>query len=274
MNIVRLRCIAATTPVYRFVSGCIRVHPHGLAGPTVYTRAMTKTDRVLVVDDDPELRNLLAEYLADVGFAVDLAGDGEQMRRAMHKALPDVIVMDLMLPGADGLTLTREIRATSNVPILMLSARGEEIDRVVGLEVGADDYLAKPFSPRELLARLRALLRRTQAEPPEMAREMIAFGPYRLDVNARRLLRGQQDMALSTAEFELLRVFVERPNRVLSRDVLLDLLKGYERDPFDRTIDIRVGRLRRKIETDPGNPAFIRTVRGEGYLFNPRGDAS
>jgi two-component system phosphate regulon response regulator OmpR len=235
---------------------------------------MTKTDRVLVVDDDPELRSLLSEYLADVGFVVDLAGDGEQMRRAVHRAQPDVIVMDLMLPGADGLTLTREIRATSNVPILMLSARGEEIDRVVGLEVGADDYLAKPFSPRELLARLRALLRRSQAAPPETAREVVSFGPYRLDCNARRLLRGPEDVGLSTAEFELLQAFVERPNRVLSRDVLLDLLKGYERDPFDRTIDIRVGRLRRKIESDPGNPAFIRTVRGEGYLFNPRGHAS
>lgn len=235
---------------------------------------MTKTDRVLVVDDDPELRTLLAEYLADVGFNVDLAGDGEQMRRAMHKALPDVIVMDLMLPGEDGLALTREIRSSSNVPILMLSARGEEIDRVVGLEVGADDYLAKPFSPRELLARLRALLRRAQAAPSETAREAVTFGPYRLDVNARRLLRGQDDVGLSTAEFELLHVFVERPNRVLSRDVLLDLLKGYERDPFDRTIDIRVARLRRKIEPDPGNPAFVRTVRGEGYLFNPRGGAT
>lgn len=235
---------------------------------------MTKNDRVLVVDDDPELRNLLAEYLTDVGFAVELAGDGEQMRRAIHKTLPDVIVMDLMLPGEDGLTLIREIRAASNVPILMLSARGEEIDRVVGLEVGADDYLAKPFGPRELLARLRALLRRAQAPPPEVAREALEFGPYRLDVNARRLLRGQQDIGLSNAEFELLEAFVKRPNRVLSRDVLLDLLKGYERDPFDRTIDIRVGRLRRKIETDSGNPSYIRTVRGEGYLFNPRGDAS
>lgn len=235
---------------------------------------MTKTDRVLVVDDDPELRNLLSEYLADAGFVVDLAGDGEQMRLAMRRAEPGVIVMDLMLPGTDGLALTREIRAKSNVPILMLSARGEEVDRVVGLEVGADDYLAKPFSPRELLARLRALLRRSQVALPEVGREAFVFGPYRMDTNARRLLRGQEDVGLSTAEFELLLVFIERPNRVLSRDVLLDLLKGYERNPFDRTIDIRVGRLRRKIETDPGNPSFIRTVRGEGYLFNPLGDAS
>lgn len=260
------------------VSVCIGLHQSAsvrpVAGSSVYTRGMAKTDRVLVVDDDPELRSLLAEYLTDVGFAVDLAGDGEQMRRAMHQATPDVIVMDLMLPGADGLALTREVRTSANVPILMLSARGAEIDRIVGLEVGADDYLAKPFSPRELLARLRALLRRAHAPQQETARETLAFGPYRLDVNARRLLRGQQDMGLSNAEFELLEAFVERPNRVLSRDILLDLMKGYERNPFDRTIDIRVGRLRRKIEDDPGNPMFIRTVRGEGYLFNPLGDAS
>jgi two-component system phosphate regulon response regulator OmpR len=154
----------------------------------------------------------------------------------------------------------------------MLSARGEEIDRIVGLEVGADDYLAKPFSPRELLARLRALLRRSQVAPAVPSTGDPEFGPFRLDLAALRLLQGREDVGLSTAEFDLLRVFVERPNRVLSRDVLLDLLKGYERDPFDRTVDIRVARLRRKIEKDPANPVFIRTVRGEGYLFNPRGN--
>ena len=232
---------------------------------------MNRADRILVVDDDPELRRLLSEYLADVGFVVDLAGDGEQMRRAIGRAMPDAIVMDLMLPGTDGLALTREIRTTSAVPILMLSARGEEIDRVVGLEVGADDYLAKPFSPRELLARLRALLRRAQA-PVAQPSEGLAFGPYRLDPTARRVLKNGAEVDLSSAEFDLLRVFAERPGRVLSRDVLLDLLKGYERDPFDRTVDIRVGRLRRKIEPDPANPVYIRTVRGEGYLFNPRGE--
>jgi two-component system phosphate regulon response regulator OmpR len=233
---------------------------------------MSKADRILVVDDDPELRKLLSDYLTDVGFAVDLAGDGDQMRRAMTREMPDAIVLDLMLPGADGLTLTREVRASSSVPILILSARGEEIDRVVGLEVGADDYLAKPFSPRELLARLRALLRRSQAPAAAHAAGIIEFGPFRLDVGARRLLRDQADVDLSAAEFDLMKVFAERPERVLSRDVLLDLLKGYERDPFDRTVDIRVGRLRRKIETDPANPVYIRTVRGEGYMFNPRGD--
>jgi two-component system phosphate regulon response regulator OmpR len=233
---------------------------------------MNRVDRVLVVDDDPELRKLLSAYLTDVGYAVDLAADGGQMRRAIERAAPDVIVMDLMLPGTDGLALTREVRAASNVPILMLSARGEEIDRVVGLEVGADDYLAKPFSPRELLARLRALLRRSQPAAVAPAPKGLAFGPFRLDPDAHRLLRNGVEVELSTADFELLKVFVERPGRVLSRDVLLDLLKGYERDPFDRTVDNRVARLRRRIEPDPANPVFIRTVRGEGYLFSPLGD--
>jgi two-component system phosphate regulon response regulator OmpR len=235
---------------------------------------MSKADRILVVDDDPELRKLLSDYLTDVGFVVDLAGDGDQMRRVMTREMPDAIVLDLMLPGTDGLTLTREVRASSSVPILILSARGEEIDRVVGLEVGADDYLAKPFSPRELLARLRALLRRSQSPAATNDPGSIEFGPFRLDLGARRLLRDKTDVDLSAAEFDLMKVFAERPGRVLSRDVLLDLLKGYERDPFDRTVDIRVGRLRRKIETDPANPIYIRTVRGEGYLFNPRGDGS
>jgi two-component system phosphate regulon response regulator OmpR len=235
---------------------------------------MSKADRILVVDDDPELRKLLSDYLTDVGFVVDLAGDGDQMRRVMTREMPDAIVLDLMLPGTDGLTLTREVRASSSLPILILSARGEEIDRVVGLEVGADDYLAKPFSPRELLARLRALLRRSQSPAATNDPGSIEFGPFRLDLGARRLLRDKTDVDLSAAEFDLMKVFAERPGRVLSRDVLLDLLKGYERDPFDRTVDIRVGRLRRKIETDPANPIYIRTVRGEGYLFNPRGDGS
>jgi DNA-binding response OmpR family regulator len=233
---------------------------------------MPRTDTILVVDDDPALRELLSAYLGDNGFQVELAADGAGMRRAMDGTVPDAVVLDLMLPGEDGLALTREIRARSTVPILMLSARGEEIDRVVGLEVGADDYLAKPFSPREMLARLRALLRRSQAMPVRDDATVSRFGPFLFDPAARRLLRDGVDLDLSAAEFDLLKAFVERPNRVLNRDFLLELLKGYERDPFDRTVDIRVGRLRRKIEADPAHPAYIRTVRGEGYLFNPRGN--
>ncbi|NTV94402.1 MAG: response regulator [Thiobacillus sp.] len=236
---------------------------------------MGSPERILVVDDDPALRELLRAYLGDTGFTVDLAGDGGEMHYAMAQARPDAIVLDLMLPGADGLALTRELRARpgpeAQIPILMLSARGEEIDRVVGLEVGGDDYLAKPFSPRELLARLRALLRRAHAAVPASEPEFLAFGPFQLDLAARRLLRDGTDVSLSGAEFDLLKALAQRPNRVLNRDVLLDLLKGYERDPYDRTVDIRVGRLRRKIEPDPANPVYIRTVRGEGYLFNPRG---
>jgi two-component system phosphate regulon response regulator OmpR len=228
--------------------------------------------RVLVVDDDPALCELLSDYLGQSGYRVATAGDGVAMRRALGAGLPDAVILDLMLPGEDGLTLARELRSQSDIPILMLSARGEEIDRVVGLEVGADDYLAKPFSPRELLARLRALLRRAHPAAGRQPAGAIEFGPYRLDTVARRLLQGGTEVRLTGAEFDLLRILAERPNRVLTRDMLVDLLKGYDRDPFDRSIDIRVTRLRRKIEADPAAPAYIRTVRGEGYLFNPRGE--
>jgi DNA-binding response OmpR family regulator len=232
----------------------------------------TATARILVVDDDPGMRTLLEAYLGDSGFAVETAVDGTAMWQAVECGMPDVIVLDLMLPGEDGLSLARRLRSQSNVPILMLSARGEEIDRVVGLEMGADDYLAKPFSPRELLARLRALLRRSQGHAePTSPPALPAFGAFQLDTASHRLTREGVEVKLSTAEFALLRIFVEHPLRVLSRDTLIDMLKGYERDPFDRSVDTRVTRLRRKIEPNPGEPVYIRTVRGEGYLFNPRG---
>jgi two-component system phosphate regulon response regulator OmpR len=240
-------------------------------------------ERVLVVDDDPALRELLADYLTANGMTVEAVEGGAAMRRALLAGMPGAIVLDLMLPGEDGLSLARELRTHSDVPILMLSARGEEIDRVIGLEVGADDYLAKPFGPRELLARLRALLRRSRAvaippntpstpNAPETPSQLLRFGPFQLDLAAHRLLRDGVEVRLTSAEFDLLRVFVECPNRVLSRDSLVSQLKGYERDPFDRSIDIRVTRLRRKIEIDPAAPSFVRTIRGEGYLFNPRGE--
>jgi two-component system phosphate regulon response regulator OmpR len=224
---------------------------------------------------------LLAEYLTMNGLRVTVVGDGKAMRESLAKATPDAIVLDLMLPGEDGLSLARELRSSAthvDLPILMLSARGEEIDRIVGLEVGADDYLAKPFSPRELLARLRALLRRSHTSLAHDAVDTATlpqrrFGPFLLDLTAHRLLRDGVEIHLTSAEFDLLRAFCERPNRVLSRDDLVNSLKGYERDPFDRSIDIRVTRVRRKIESDPTFPTYIRTIRGEGYLFNPRGDA-
>lgn len=243
--------------------------------------------RILVVDDDPALRALLTDYLAGSGFVVDTAGDGVEMHRQLALAVPDAIVLDMMMPGEDGLSLARGLRKTSDIPILMLSARGEEIDRVVGLEVGADDYLAKPFSPRELLARLRALLRRARpsetlapASPASPAADVAAaahlhdFGPFTLDTQAWRLLRDGAEVAVSSGEIALLRIFVEHPKRVLSRDSIVDWLKGYERGAFDRSIDVRVTRLRRKIEPDPAHPVYIRTVRGEGYLFNPQGEST
>jgi len=237
-----------------------------------------RQQRVLVVDDDPALRDLLQTYLGSNGFEVRSVADGEGLRGALAEAPPDIIVLDLMLPGEDGLSLTRFLRGEGSIPIIMLSARGEEMDRIIGLEVGADDYLAKPFSPRELLARLRALLRRVPVEPcgGESASKpaSASFGPFRVDIDGRRLLAQEGEVSLTTAEFDLLLAFLERPSRVLSRDMLVELLRGYDRDPYDRSVDIRVARLRRKIEPDPSAPVYIRTVRGVGYLFNPLGGES
>ena len=238
------------------------------------------TERVLVVDDDAGLRDLLSEYLVKQGFLVETARDGREMDERMAANAPDLVVMDLMLPGEDGLSLTRRIKALRNLPVIMLSARGEDIDRIVGLEVGADDYLAKPFNPRELLARIRAVLRRggegeaMRTAAAQAKDESARFGPFSLDLAAQRLSREGEDIPLTQAEFTLLKVFVEHPNRALSRDQIMDWLKGFERDPFDRSIDVRVTRLRRKLEDDPANPFYIRTVWGQGYLFAPKGRGS
>ncbi len=228
---------------------------------------------ILVVDDDAGIRDLLADYLQLQGYAVATAADGREMDARLGEAAPALVVMDLMLPGEDGLALTRRVKAAAGCPVIMLSARGEDVDRIVGLEVGADDYLAKPFNPRELLARIRAVLRRPAAQAGQAgeAGEVFRFGPYALDLAAQQLSREGEEIALTQAEFALLKVFVEHPNRALSRDQIMDWLKGFERDPFDRSVDVRVTRLRRKIEDDPAHPAYIRTVWGQGYLFAPKG---
>ena len=229
--------------------------------------------RILIVDDDPALLELLERYLGEQGFAVAGVSDGEAMDRYLAENEVELIILDLMLPGEDGLSIAKRLRVSGSTPILMLSARGDDVDRIVGLEVGADDYLAKPFNPRELLARLRAILRRRQPDSPGTAvaqqAEVYSFGDFCLDMASRTLTRGGEQVALTSGEYALLQVFVENPNRVLSRDALVDRLAGYERSPFDRSIDVRVTRLRRKIEADPSAPVFIQTVWGEGYRFSP-----
>ncbi|MBE0593467.1 MAG: response regulator [Gemmatimonadales bacterium] len=223
--------------------------------------------RILVVDDDEGLRELLVRYLSDNGYDASGASDGVAMKRHLGAHPVDLLLLDVMLPGEDGLSLARTLSAQGSPPIIMLSARGDEVDRIVGLEIGADDYLPKPFSHRELLARIAAVLRRRHAPAP--AGRFRRFGPFEVDLEARRLTRNGEQVELSGAEFELLKVLLDHPGRVLSRDALVDLLKGYERAPFDRMVDVRVTRLRRKIEIDPAHPVYLRTVWGEGYLFSP-----
>jgi two-component system phosphate regulon response regulator OmpR len=230
---------------------------------------MTECSHVLVVDDDTVLRDLVMRYLGQNGFEVIGASDGLEMRQHLSTHPVDLVLLDIMLPGEDGLSLARGLREHGGPPVIMLSARGEAVDRIVGLEVGADDYLAKPFDHRELLARVRAVLRRAQTQPKKG--RMFRFGPYVLDREARRLNRNGETVPLSGAEFTLLTAFVDHTEQVLSRDRLVDLLRGYDRSPFDRMVDVRVTRLRRRIENDPAHPVYIRTVRGEGYLFTPGG---
>ena len=234
---------------------------------------------ILVVDDDPALRELLQRYLSEQGYRVSGAEDGSAMDRFLAENTPDLVILDLMLPGEDGLSIAKRLRISHDaLPILMLSARGDEVDRIVGLEVGADDYLPKPFNPRELLARIRAVLRRGQgsntAAEDAGAQQEYRFGLFRLDVADQQLHRGDEPVPLTSGEFALLKIFVEHPRRVLSRDSIVDMLEGYERSPYDRSIDVRVTRLRRKIESDPAAPVYIRTVWGEGYRFSPGEDDS
>ncbi|WP_421189572.1 response regulator [Aeromonas enteropelogenes] len=227
---------------------------------------------ILVVDDHSEIRDLLKRFLEQHGLRVSCARDGKEMKRLLEEREFDLLVLDLMMPGEDGLTLCRELRVKSNMPIIMLTAMGEETDRIIGLEMGADDYLAKPFNPRELLARIKAVMRRTQADTqpsPETLTRDLRFDRWLLDINRRELVdEDGVGLSLSTAEFDLLKVFLERPQRVLSRDQLLDLARGREAVAFDRAIDTLVSRLRRKLERDPKNPELIKTIWGGGYMFS------
>jgi len=237
-------------------------------------------ETIYVTDDDPGIRELLAEYLVAHGYAVHTAADAAALEQLLTRQRPDLLVLDWMMPGEDGLSLARRLRAQAGFPpIIMLSAKGDDIDRIIGLEVGADDYLAKPFNPRELLARIRAVLRRNAersvAATPvaDSPARRVVFGPFAVDLEARTLSRDGAEIPLTGGEYALLEIFVSHANRTLSRDWLLEQLRGFERDAFDRSIDVRVNRLRKKIEDDPANPAYIRTQRGQGYLFVSRGRA-
>jgi two-component system, OmpR family, response regulator len=233
--------------------------------------------RVLIVDDDREVRDMLTEYLASHGYEVAQADGGAAMRAALERAVPDVVLLDVGLPGEDGLTLARYLRERYELGIVMVTGAGEVVDRIVGLEMGADDYIAKPFDPRELRARLKSVMRRTQgragpaaAPAAPAAGERLAVGRCLLDLKSHQLYeRDGAEVPLTSMEYELLRVFAEHPNQVLSRDRLLTLTRNREWEPFDRSIDIRIARLRRKVEEDPENPRAIRTVRGAGYMFVP-----
>ncbi|SEL12752.1 two-component system, OmpR family, response regulator [Pseudoxanthomonas sp. GM95] len=235
---------------------------------------MSHADHILVVDDDRDIRQLVGDYLRKNGLRVSLAADGREMKATLDTSDVDLVVLDVMMPGEDGLTLCRNLRAGKHraVPVVMLTARDDETDRIIGLEMGADDYVVKPFSQRELLARINAVIRRTRMLPPNLqvseAARLIGFGEWRLDTTARHLLDAQDTAyPLSAAEFRLLRVFVDHPQRVLSRDQLLNLTQGRDAELFDRSIDLLVSRLRQRLGDAAREQAYIKTVRSEGYVF-------
>lgn len=235
---------------------------------------MEHIDHILIVDDDREIRDLVSGYLRKNGLRVTIAADGRQMRAFLDADRVDLVVLDIMMPGDDGLVLCRELRAGRHktTPVLMLTARNDETDRIVGLEMGADDYLAKPFAARELLARIKAVLRRARMLPPNLqvteAGQLLTFGEWCLDTVARHLLDGAGTaVALSGAEYRLLRVFLDHPQRVLSRDQLLNLTQGREAELFERSIDLLVSRVRQRLRDDAREPAYIKTVRSEGYVL-------
>jgi two-component system OmpR family response regulator len=230
-----------------------------------------RRDCILIVDDDAEIRTLLHDYLERNGYRCVAVADGKSMLAILEQSPVDLIVLDLMLPGADGLTLCRDLRARSDVPVIMLTARGEDTDRIIGLEMGADDYISKPFNPRELLARVKVILRRARGAvrmPTGGQLHRIRFGDWKLDLTTRNLVSPKGVVvALSGAEFRLLKVFLERPNRVLNRDQLMELTQGQGADTLDRSIDVLVSRVRQRLEEDAREPRIIKTVRGEGYVL-------
>jgi len=232
--------------------------------------------RILVVDDDIRMRELLQRYLTEQGFSIKTAGDSKEMNQVLEQDLIDLLVLDLMLPGEDGLAICRRLRANGNsMPIIMLTARGDEVDRIIGLEMGADDYLPKPFNPRELLARINAIMRRqVKAVPsaPGMSSATFKFGEFVFDPNTRSLTKNGENITITSGEFALLKVFIDHPRQPLSRDRLMQLARGRELDVFDRSIDVQVSRLRRLIEIDPGHPRYLQTMWGFGYVFVPDGD--
>ena len=239
----------------------------------------TPKAKILVVDDDLRLRELLKRYLSEHGYSVNVAADGESMNRVRARERYDLLVLDLMMPGEDGLSICRRLRGGNDTtPIIMLTAKGDEIDRIVGLEMGADDYLPKPFNPRELLARIQAVLRRQAPLPipgaPTATANVVEFGGYSLDLAARRLSKGGADITLTTGEFALLKILVSHPREPLSREKLMELARGREHEPFDRSIDIQVSRLRKLIEPDHAHPRYIQTVWGFGYVFVPDSEAA
>jgi DNA-binding response OmpR family regulator len=236
---------------------------------------------ILVVDDDPDVREMVREYLLANDYVVSTAEDGKAMKAVLAERPVHIVVLDLKMPGEDGFSLTRYLRDQGPVGIIMLTGSGEVVDRVVGLELGADDYLTKPFDPRELLARIRSLVRRLSSgetaadEPPATMGHEVVMGLCILNLDSKRLYtRDGEDVAMTSMEFDLLKSFAERPNRVLSRDQLLDMAHNRDMEAFDRSIDIRIMRLRRKVEPDPSKPEVLKTIRGLGYMFVPAGKRS
>lgn len=237
-----------------------------------------RTPKILIVDDDPRLRDLLRRYLGENGFNVLVSENGEAMKRLWVREHFDVLILDLMMPGEGGLAILKRLRAEKDMtPVIMLTARGEDVDRILGLELGADDYLGKPFNPRELLARIHAVLRRRPRQDapgaPSMENEVVKFGDFELDLGTRVLKKNGEIVPLTTGEFAVLKAFARHPRQPLSRDKLMEMARGREYEAFDRSLDVQVSRLRKLLEPDPSKPRYLQTVWGLGYVFIPDGHA-